>query len=90
MLLDEATSALDAESEHAIQEALLHLSKGRTTVMIAHRLSSVMRADEVIVIKEGRALERGSPKSLLQNENFFKRAYDLQFDSPVGKLPENG
>jgi ATP-binding cassette, subfamily B, bacterial MsbA len=90
LLLDEATSALDAESEHAIQEALLHLSKGRTTVMIAHRLSSVMRADEVIVIKNGRALEHGSPQSLLQNENFFKRAYDLQFDSPVSKLPEDG
>ncbi len=82
MLLDEATSALDAESEHAIQEALTRLSAGRTTVMIAHRLSSVMRADDVIVIKDGRVLERGSPKELLQNENFFRRAYDLQFDVP--------
>lgn len=83
LLLDEATSALDAESEHAIQEALIRLSEGRTTVMIAHRLSSVMRADEVIVIKEGRVLERGSPKVLLQTENFFKRAYDLQYDTSV-------
>ncbi len=82
LLLDEATSALDAESEHAIQEALTRLSAGRTTVMIAHRLSSVMRADDVIVIKDGRVLERGSPKELLQNENFFRRAYDLQFDVP--------
>lgn len=81
LLLDEATSALDAESEQAIQQALIRLSEGRTTVMIAHRLSSVMRADEVVVIKEGKVLEHGSPKDLLQNENFFKRAYDLQFDT---------
>ena len=80
LLLDEATSALDAESEHAIAEALHQLSEGRTTVMIAHRLSSVMRADEVIVVKDGEVLERGSPRELLKSENFFKRAYDLQFD----------
>lgn len=80
LLLDEATSALDAESEHAIAEALHRLSEGRTTVMIAHRLSSVMRADEVIVIKDGEVLESGNPRDLLKSENFFKRAYDLQFD----------
>ena len=80
LLLDEATSALDAESEHAIQTALLRLREGRTTVMIAHRLSSVMHADRIVVVQDGAVLESGTPKALLADDNFFKRAYDLQFD----------
>ncbi|MDE3080500.1 MAG: ABC transporter ATP-binding protein [Paracoccaceae bacterium] len=83
LLLDEATSALDAESEHAIQQALIRLGEGRTTVMIAHRLSSVLRADEVVVIMDGMAVDRGAPKELVARENFFKRAYDLQTDKAV-------
>ncbi|WP_102222991.1 ABC transporter ATP-binding protein [Acidimangrovimonas sediminis] len=81
LLLDEATSALDAESEHAIQQALIRLGEGRTTIMIAHRLSSVLRADEVIVIQSGEAVDRGSPKELVARENFFKKAYDLQTEA---------
>lgn len=80
LLLDEATSALDAESEHAIQEVLIRLSGGRVTVMIAHSLCSVMRADQVIVIKDGRMLEQGSPHSLMQGTNYFKRVHHLPFD----------
>ncbi|KAA2315508.1 ABC transporter ATP-binding protein [Pseudooceanicola sediminis] len=80
LLLDEATSALDAESEAEIQKALHDLSQGRTTILIAHRLSSVMRADQIIVVKDGEILEQGTPAELLKNENFFKRSYDLQYD----------
>ena len=80
LLLDEATSALDAESEHAIQTALLRLRAGRTTVMIAHRLSSVLHAERIVILQEGKVLESGTPKELLADNNFFKRSYDLQFD----------
>ena len=80
LLLDEATSALDAESEHAIQTALLRLREGRTTVMIAHRLSSVLHADRIVVLQDGVVLESGTPRDLLTHNNFFKRSYDLQFD----------
>jgi len=73
LLLDEATSALDTESEAAIQVALARLREGRTTIVVAHRLSTVRDADQVVVMQEGRAIERGSHAGLLDHDGLYAR-----------------
>ncbi len=78
LILDEATSALDNESERHIQNALDELSAGRTTVVIAHRLSTIRNADEIVVIEDGRILERGSHEELLQMDGLYSRYYNMQ------------
>ncbi|NLS08123.1 ABC transporter ATP-binding protein [Rhizobium sp. P32RR-XVIII] len=83
LILDEATSALDSESEALIQEALARLTRGKTTIMIAHRLSSIAAADNIIVMEEGRALEQGSQSELLSREGAFRRLYELQLLPPA-------
>ena len=85
LILDEATSALDTESEHAIQQALERLMKGRTTFVIAHRLSTVMQADKIVVMKEGRIEEMGPHAELLEVEGgmyaeMFRKQFRLQED----------
>lgn len=85
LILDEATAALDTESEHAIQQALERLMKGRTTFVIAHRLSTVMAADTIIVMKEGRIEEMGPHTELLELEDgmyaeMFRKQFRLQED----------
>ncbi len=79
LILDEATSALDAESEHLIQEALANLRKGRTTLVIAHRLSTVRSADRIMVIDCGRIAEKGTHESLLRENGLYRKLYELQF-----------
>ncbi len=79
LLLDEATSALDTESERHVQAALKALMKGRTTVVIAHRLSTVVDADLICVIDKGRVAEQGTHLELLARDGIYKRLYDLQF-----------
>ncbi|MBS0562999.1 MAG: ABC transporter ATP-binding protein [Proteobacteria bacterium] len=79
LLLDEATSALDARSEALVQEAIRHLTRGRTTIVIAHRLSTVLEADRICVINEGRLLEQGTTAELLAQDGMFRRLYDQQF-----------
>lgn len=81
LLLDEATSALDAESERAVQRAFEEMSKTKTTLVIAHRLATVLKADRIIVMDEGRIIETGTHKELLKNKGLYARLAELQFDS---------
>jgi subfamily B ATP-binding cassette protein MsbA len=85
LILDEATSALDSESEALVQSALHNLMVGRTVVVIAHRLSTVRRADRIVVIEDGRITDIGSHEELMNKLGTYRRLYDLQFvdiDSP--------
>lgn len=79
LILDEATSALDSESEHFIQEALGEVMKGRTTFVIAHRLSTVEKADVILVIDQGRLIESGSHRELLANGGLYAQLHKMQF-----------
>jgi ATP-binding cassette subfamily B protein len=81
LLLDEATSALDAESEAVVQQALDTLSKGRTTLVIAHRLSTVREADKIVVMNQGRVVDEGSHDTLLERGGLYARLHTLQFKS---------
>ena len=79
LILDEATAAMDTATERKIQEALAQLIKGKTTIMIAHRLSTLRDADELVVIEHGKVAERGTHKELLQKENgVYKKLFTLQ------------
>ena len=80
LLLDEATSALDAESERAVQKAFETLSVGRTTLVIAHRLATVLQADRIIVLEDGKIVDTGTHKQLVKRGGLYARLADLQFD----------
>ncbi|MEH6457708.1 MAG: ABC transporter transmembrane domain-containing protein, partial [Cocleimonas sp.] len=79
LLLDEATSALDAESEHRVQQALENLMKGRTTVIIAHRLATIRNADSIAVLEDGKLVAQGKHDELLKSSPLYKRLSELQF-----------
>jgi subfamily B ATP-binding cassette protein MsbA len=79
LILDEATSQLDSESEALVQKALHNLMAGRTTLVIAHRLSTVMEADRIVVVEAGRIVEQGRHDELVARGGLYKRLYDLQF-----------
>ena len=75
MILDEATSALDTESERMIQLALEHVMKNRTTLVIAHRLSTNQRADKIVVMHQGQVVEQGTHDVLLAQEGYYAKLY---------------
>jgi ATP-binding cassette, subfamily B, multidrug efflux pump len=80
LVLDEATSSVDSMSEQLIQDATERITKGRTSIVIAHRLSTVQNADRILVIGEGRIVEQGTHQELLALEDgIFRKLYDLQF-----------
>ena len=81
LVLDEATSALDAESEHLVKAALNRLMEGRTTLVIAHRLSTVQSADRIVVIDRGRVVEQGDHEALLATGGLYKQLVERQFSS---------
>jgi ATP-binding cassette, subfamily B, bacterial MsbA len=91
LILDEATSALDAQSEMEVQKALENLMKGRTTIIIAHRLSTVMNADRIIVLEGGSITQQGTHADLISSEGPYRDLYEMQFrDTPQKKVVKMG
>jgi len=87
LLLDEATSALDAESERAVQQALARLAAGRTTLVIAHRLATVLKANRIVVMDEGRIVAEGAHHDLIRQGGLYARLAALQFTDTTGPRP---
>jgi ABC-type multidrug transport system fused ATPase/permease subunit len=79
LVLDEATSSVDTESELLIQQATERITSNRTSIVIAHRLSTVQRADKIYVIDKGRIAEQGSHQELLAHNGLYRRLFELQF-----------
>ncbi|MGQ9553450.1 MAG: ABC transporter ATP-binding protein [Anaerolineae bacterium] len=90
LILDDATASVDTETEHLIQQALTEIMKGRTTFVIAQRLTTVRRADLILVMNHGRIVERGRHEELLERGGLYKRIYDLQLRDQEEQLAKDG
>lgn len=88
LILDEATSALDNESEHLVNQSLERLAQGRTTVTIAHRLTTIQNADRILVLSDGKIMEEGSHEELLEKQGMYYQLYMSVQDKPQEDLPE--
>jgi subfamily B ATP-binding cassette protein MsbA len=84
LIFDEATSALDAQSEALVQQAIDRLMSNRTAIVIAHRLSTVQRADRIVVLEGGRIVESGRHQELLDRQGLYWKLYNLQFNREAG------
>ena len=84
-VLDEATSSVDTETEHLIQSAIAHLLKGRTSFVIAHRLSTIRTADIILVVQDGKIIERGTHRELFAAKGHYHDLYTRQFEADVGE-----
>jgi subfamily B ATP-binding cassette protein MsbA len=93
LIFDEATSSLDTEAERLVQQAMDRLLEGRTVFVIAHRLSTVQRADQILVLEQGRIVERGTHRELIDAKGLYHHLYELQFsdqgDDPVSQRPSS-
>jgi ABC-type multidrug transport system fused ATPase/permease subunit len=85
LILDEATSALDTESERLVQEATERVMKGRTSLVIAHRLSTVINANRILVMRDGTIVQRGSHDELMREPGLYRKLYEIQF-APASKI----
>ena len=81
LLLDEATSSLDSKSEQLVQQALNTLMMGRTTFVVAHRLSTIQHADTICVVDDGRIVEQGNHYDLVKKNGLYNQLYETQFES---------
>ena len=89
LILDEATSALDSESEKLVQDAILNLTKNRTTLVIAHRLSTIQNADLILVLKEGKIIQSGTHMELIEEVGVYKTLLEIQNLSHSQKEPSS-
>jgi ATP-binding cassette, subfamily B, bacterial MsbA len=87
LLLDEATASLDNESEALVQDALTRLMQGRTTLVVAHRLTTVERADQILVLDQGEIIERGTHSELMELDGLYRRLYTRRFEDPGTIIP---
>lgn len=83
LILDEATSSIDSQSEKLIQEATNKITKGRTSIVIAHRLATIKKADRIIVMEKGEIVEQGTHKELLEQKGYYSKLYEIQFATPL-------
>ena len=83
LILDEATSSIDTRTEMKVQRAFEELMRGRTSFIVAHRLSTVRNADRILVMKDGKIIESGRHEELLEQNGFYKQLYESQFAATV-------
>jgi subfamily B ATP-binding cassette protein MsbA len=88
LILDEATSALDTQSERLVQRALANLMSGRTTIVIAHRLTTIHRADRIIVLDRGRVIDSGTHEELMARGGIYRDLYEMQFTDDLAAQNE--